>query len=225
VLSVSAREIRCPRCSTVNRVAAHSLGQVPRCGNCHASLPGQYPIRILSKLATIPRIIWLYASILLVAVIWGIHAAAPPSGPAAAVGTDTCAGRPQPHQGIFRWYNDDDDVAPFTIRTAAGSNYFVKLENLAGMPIRSFFVYGNSQTTADVPIGSYRLKYATGRSWCNEHDLFGQGPATSTSQAEKVFTFETNTNGNMNSTTAITVELILQKNGNLATHTIDRSRF
>ena len=52
-----------------------------------------------------------------------------------------------------------------------------------------------------------------------------KGRQPSTSQAEKVFTFEMNMNDNMISTTAITVELILQQGGNLATHAIDRSQF
>ena len=130
---------------------------------------------------------------------------------------------------MYRLYTESPDIARLTIRTAAGSNYFVKLVSRGGDPVRSFFVYGDSQTTNNVPLGSYIVKYAAGQSWCNENELFGEGSATSTNQADKVFTFERSIQeewgGITTTTSAITIELIRQRGGNLATHRIDRSQF
>jgi hypothetical protein len=94
-------------------------------------------------------------------------------------------------------------------------------------PVLSFFVFGGSQMQDRMPLGRYVMKYAVGKSWCNERDLFG--PDTNTRQADEIFTFERHARrdeyGVTTSTTNITVELILQKGGNLRTHHIPRSDF
>jgi hypothetical protein len=57
--------------------------------------------------------------------------------------TAGCQTRPQPIHGIFARYGVLDPIAPFTIRTRSGSNYYVKLENAAtGRPIATYYVYG-----------------------------------------------------------------------------------
>src|ERR1019366_7642161 len=106
------------------------------------------------------------------------------------VTTDACAGQAQPRQGIYKWYGRawGDDVADFTITTAAGSNYFIKLEDLSGRPARAFFVNGGSSISNKVPLGTFVLKYASGNSWCNERDLFGAD--TATNAADETFTFD-----------------------------------
>lgn len=142
---------------------------------------------------------------------------------------DACIGRPQPRQGIYKWYGRawGDDIANFTIKTAAGSNYFVKLVDLSGRPARSYFVHGGSTISYKVPLGTFVLKYASGRSWCSEAELFG--PDTATYQADTFFYFDRqvteDATGITTSTSDITVELILQRGGNLRTHAIPRSQF
>jgi hypothetical protein len=142
---------------------------------------------------------------------------------------DACIGRPQPRQGIYKWYGRSwgDDVADFTIKTAAGSNYFVKLEDLSGRPARAFFVQGGSTISYKVPLGTFILKYASGQSWCSEAELFG--PDTATNQADQFFDFDRqvteDATGITTSISDITVELILQPGGNLRTHAILRSQF
>ena len=108
-----------------------------------------------------------------------------------------------------------DDIAEFTIRTAAGSNYFIKLEDLSERPARAYFLRGGSTRSFAVPLGTFALKYATGQSWCSEDELFGE--STATNQADDTFTF--------NDDTHWTVELILQRHGNLGTRSIPRSQF
>jgi hypothetical protein len=95
-----------------------------------------------------------------------------------------CASRPQPNQGIYARYDQSPNVAPLTLRTESGSNYFVKIEDaISGRPIRSFYVYGGSTLQAQVPAGSFVLKYATGGDWCGDRELFGFGPLTETRSA------------------------------------------
>lgn len=130
---------------------------------------------------------------------------------------DACAARPQPREGIYRWYGPfwGRDIAELTIQTDSGSNYFIKLVDMTGKTARSYFMYGGSIESYPVPLGTFVLRYATGRSWCGEKELFGA--ETATSQADDDFTFDERTHW--------TVELILQPNGNLKTHTIPRSQF
>jgi hypothetical protein len=225
--SASTREVRCVKCNTVNRVQAYSFRQIPRCGRCHVRLPESFLLHVLRDIAALPRVLGFYAAIMLV-LVCVCYLLAWADRPSLLI-SDPCAGRPQPPQGVYRWYTESPDIAPLTIRTAAGSNYFVKLVSRGGDPVRSFFVYGDSQTTNNVPLGSYVVKYAAGQTWCNERDLFGEGSATSTNQADKVFTFERSVqndwNGITTTTSAIIIELIRQRGGNLATHRIDRSQF
>jgi hypothetical protein len=49
----------------------------------------------------------------------------------------------------------------------------------------SFFIYGGSTLETMVPVGDFRLKYATGKIWCSEAELFGP-----INKAEKSFRFE-----------------------------------
>jgi hypothetical protein len=130
---------------------------------------------------------------------------------------DSCAGSAQPSEGIYRWYGPmwGADIAELTIATARGSNYFIKLEDMSGRPVRAYFMRGGSTRSYPVPLGTFALKYATGQSWCGEDELFGD--STATSKAEDTFTFHDDTHW--------TVELILQPHGNLGTRSIPRSQF
>lgn len=96
----------------------------------------------------------------------------------------------------------------------------MKLEDENGRPVRTFFVNGGSSTSNLVPLGTFKLKYASGLSWCNEQDLFGSD--TSTNEADDTFTFDQQPGY---TPTQWTVELIRQPGGNLRTHAIPRSQF
>jgi hypothetical protein len=148
----------------------------------------------------------------------------PPAARTSPAVVNLCAERTQPQQGLYRAYTRDADVASLTIKTAAGANYFVKLEDAAtGAPVRSFHVKGGSTMTTRVPLGTFVLKYASGISWCNEDDLFG--PDTATNRADDVFAFERQVTGDGHVLSHWTVELVLQRHGNLRTRSIPRSQF
>jgi hypothetical protein len=198
-------------------------------------VPEHDAIKFLRRLYKIrfPIVVVAFAGFL-VWSIWGPtisnvgrHVVAPVSTQVGMGGA--CAGRPQPREGIYKWYGPawGDDVADFTIRTAAGSNYFVKLEDLSGRPARAYFVHGGSTISYKVPLGTFVLKYASGKSWCSETELFGSD--TATNQADRFFDFDRqvteDATGITTSTSDITVELILRPGGNLRTHAIPRSQF
>ena len=84
----------------------------------------------------------------------------------------------------------------------------------------AFFVNGQSIShTLDVPTGTFRLKYASGKTWYGEKDLFGSN--TSYNQADSRMTFEILGNR----VSGHTVELIKQEGGNLRTSKLNAANF
>ncbi len=71
----------------------------------------------------------------------------------------------------------------------------------------------------DVPLGSYELKYATGKTWYGLDYLFG--PNTSYYKADDVFRFSKTGDG----VSGWTVELFQQVGGNLETKKISEDDF
>jgi hypothetical protein len=137
-------------------------------------------------------------------------------------GSSACA--QPPTQGIYAISDNSQRVARLTIRVASGANYFVKLEHAAtGRPAMSFFIYGGSTLEAMVPIGDFTLKYATGKMWCGEAELFGQD--TLTNKAERTLRFERLPTGDGYTLRGWVVDLVLHKGGNLRTARIPRETF
>lgn len=115
-----------------------------------------------------------------------------------------------------------NQIAPFELKVpGAGSNYYVKLEDwYTGQTKMAFFVRGsNRNVNIDVPVGTYKLKYASGETWFGKADLFGR--YTSYNQANSKLKFEII--GNQIS--GHTVELTKRVNGNLHTSTLSSSKF
>jgi hypothetical protein len=215
----------------MNRIPLrYPLTHIPQCGNCKKRLPERFAIRAGRFKNRHRSIISIAISLSIFGGV-GLAAYLSPSKPSRVVlprledlpTPDLCADRPQPRQGIFRNYDRSARVAELTIRTASGSNYFVKLEEAASKrPVMTFFVNGGSSLTEMVPLGNFVLKYAAGPSWCSEDELFGNDII---STANDEFLFERHYTGDGYSTSAWTVELILQPGGNLRTHRISRSEF
>ena len=130
------------------------------------------------------------------------------------------AALPLPVNGKRFMYARAERVAPLSVVTRETSNhFFVKLEDWdTGTPIMGIFVRAGHSIEIKVPLGSFRLKYATGTQWFGDanEDLFG--PETGTYQADKRFDFYQS--GNQIS--GYTVELYLQPDGNLHTAQINR---
>jgi hypothetical protein len=207
----------------------YSFTRLPRCGKCRARLPEKIGLKIarFKNRWRTQILILIYLSIFIGAGagLWAVEAekkAAPPRlsellSELRKIQPDHCIGRPQPRQGIYQSYVPFPSIAMLTIKTAPAANYFVKLADAAtGDPAITIFVTGGSTVTEYVPLGEFVLKFATGKSWCSEDELFGT--ETGISVADDKFVFDQNS-------PAWIVELIHQRGGNLRTHAISRHEF
>jgi hypothetical protein len=223
-------ETRCPNCEAINRVDKYYLSKIPQCGNCHKKLPEPIRIKIERKVHRYRRSAGLAvvaALVLLLVQPWEPVVRPTIQIPAPApvqISSVACSFLPQPAQGIFEDYDSSPHVAQFTVRTSAGSSYFVKLEEaVTRRPVMTFFINGGSKITERVPLGRFVVKYATGQSWCGDNDLFGDDTTTNT--ADDDLLFERHYTGDGYSTSGWTIELIQQRGGNLRTHRIPKNEF
>ena len=122
----------------------------------------------------------------------------------------------RPTNGQIFHSSDKEEVAPLEIITPSkGYDFFVKLSDINDeTTIKTFYVREGSRVKTKVPLGSYYIKYATGKEWRSKNCLFGIN--TLYSKADKVFEFKKS--GNRIS--GYSVELILQIEGNLSTSKI-----
>jgi len=125
-----------------------------------------------------------------------------------------------PATGTVERFTRKPGLAPLTIITSAGSNYYVKLFNTASNEnVLAVYVVGGYPISIQAPLGSYELRYACGTTWCGSQDLFG--PQTTCSRADSTFTFAETADGY----TGYTVQLIMQQNGNLSTSSLNKANF
>ena len=110
-------------------------------------------------------------------------------------------------------------VAPLNIKTSIGSNYYVKLVNLDEQTVMTMYIKGGQYLETKVPLGTYEMRYATGKVWYGTVHLFG--PETSYAKADIKFQFDFD--GQQYS--GYTVELIRQIGGNLGTSPLSPSDF
>lgn len=129
--------------------------------------------------------------------------------------------QPLPYNGAVQRYHSGEGLAPLEIRTRGyDRHYFVKVTDYyTDQPIATVFIHGGSSAEISVPLGTFKLKYATGQEWYGEDFLFG--PETSYSEADQAFHFTDE--GYQYS--GYTVELFLQADGNLRTDRITPDQF
>ena len=111
-----------------------------------------------------------------------------------------------------------NSIAPLEIRTMKKSgDYVVKLQNkVTGNEELMFFVRGGTPTKVEVPLGRYILKYANGSGWYSKRCLFGVN--TKYNKSDEILNFTSSGQR----VAGYTVELILQRNGNLNTRRINK---
>lgn len=142
-----------------------------------------------------------------------------PSQPAAAPPLP-----PRVHQsgGLMRDYTGGAALAPLTVKTASGLDYYLKLVDAATGRVRqTYYIQGGVPLEVLIPLGTYRMRYASGEVWRGEEALFGPGSLTSYAEAKEVFDFLETADGY----SGYTVELIMQSHGNLRTTSIPASAF
>lgn len=129
---------------------------------------------------------------------------------------------PLPANGTIKRYGFSEGIAPLTIATRTGSgHYFVKLRNVGTRElIAEVFVREGQKATIKVPLGTYELTYATGRTWYGRKGSFF-GPETRYTKADDTFTFRIEGD----QVIGFTVELYLQSHGNLETEPISAREF
>lgn len=130
---------------------------------------------------------------------------------------------PLPVNGYTYNYTSSEELAPFQIKVPWNSDhYFVKMENYySGSLEYIIFIRAGQSVEIEVPLGTYRVKYATGEDWYGMADLFGPGIMTSRFVADEIFRFENK--GTYYS--GYTVELIEQVGGNLDTRRVSASEW
>lgn len=78
----------------------------------------------------------------------------------------------------------EEGVAPLSIETSGDSIYYVALAKMlpglngskptpSSATYMSFIVRGGDSTEVLVPLGEYKIYYATGSTWCGREELFG----------------------------------------------------
>lgn len=116
---------------------------------------------------------------------------------------------------------DFDGVAPLKIRVPHdGDHYFIKIEDTnTQQNLGNYFIRSGDTLNIDLPIGSYKIKYAYGKQWYGVANLFGE----ETKYAKANQTFDFSFDGYQYN--GYTIELIKQENGNLRTSNIDKNQF
>ena len=111
-------------------------------------------------------------------------------------------------------------VAPLQIKVSYGDNYWVKIvDSFNETEVASYFIRSGEVLNVDLPLGSYKIRYAYGQNWFGEKKLFGKN--TAYAQADEIMHF----GFDGYSYNGYTIELISQVNGNLHTSGISQEQF
>ena len=127
----------------------------------------------------------------------------------------------KPDNGYFVNFNKGKAKAELTIKTPPGdSYYYILLKNpTSNATEMSLFVHPNSAADIKVPLGDYKMFYASGKEWYGTKYIFG--PKTIYSKADDTFRFYMQGNDIVGHT----VTLIEQVDGNLHTSIATKSDF
>jgi hypothetical protein len=101
-----------------------------------------------------------------------------------------------PQNGIIKKYTNRELLAPFKISSEKSSidsedspHFYIKLIDVStNKTILTLFLRQNSSLEINVPLGKYKLRYASGNTWYGETDLFG--PSTLYGKSDEVLSFE-----------------------------------
>ena len=96
---------------------------------------------------------------------------------------------PLPQSGLMHNYTGKEAIAPFEIQTRVSENYYIKLVNIhTGKTEVAIFMRGGETKKMHVPLGTYKIKYASGINWYGENYLFGH--KTQYTASDKLLTFK-----------------------------------
>ena len=129
---------------------------------------------------------------------------------------------PFPPNGDLTRYTFTKHEAPFEVVVPSGSDYYyiVLSESTdTKMKVVSLFVHPGETVEIEVPLGNYKMFYATGEKWYGKFDLFGE--ETMRYQADDILKFYVSGDQIMGHT----ITLIKQVYGNLETFEVDEQDF
>lgn len=129
--------------------------------------------------------------------------------------------QPLPANGAIKRYVKNEAIAPLRIVTQDSSNhYYVKIVDWdTKKKICTVFIRAGQSVNLDLPLGIYRLRYATGERWYGTKFLFG--PETTYNEADQQLDFDVRGD----QVHGYTIELFLTPNGNLKTNGITAAAF
>lgn len=231
--------VTCKHCGTENRVGEVPPGRKAVCGSCRSVLGIVERPRPPKRTAKLSGAAWAWIAILGIGLVaWIADSSRSGSRNESTSSSDYSSSSsrqipPTPPKPVFTEpeqslpahgkitrYSDGDPIAPLEIRSSGGSNYVVKLSDCySGRAVLSVFVHGGSTVNLDVPIGTYKIKYASGERWYGSTHLFG--PDTAYSKADSSFDFRVI--GNQVSGYTLTLYKVVD--GNLQTTPISPNEF
>lgn len=109
---------------------------------------------------------------------------------------------------------EEKAIAPLEIVTPRKEKDFLIKIVSKNKIIKMFYIRGGSSVNTKLPLGNFGLKYASGERWFGKNCLFGR--KTVYGKADRTFNFTKNGN----QVSGYTIELLLQKGGNLPTSNI-----
>lgn len=201
----------------------YSIRKIPQCGKCHIALPESEARAFFRRLYKLrrPFLLTIFFAGFSLFVGSALFVSFRPPSAIAPQRHVPCRALPLPRAGVYAVAAGSRLIAEFTIRTTTGASYLINLDDpTTGLSAVSYFVHGGYELEDFAPLGTFRLKYAAGQSWCGDQELFGDD--TSYNEAESLLTFDELPGYYP---THLTVELIRQPNGNLETVSITRSEF
>jgi hypothetical protein len=213
----------CSRCQQPNWVPTGSGAGTLDCTHCGAGLakgfsrPAQSPNRrwfiVLGVAGLVAFLTWRYES---------SPVSSPVSSPNSPIPTQVSR-PPSPvaiSEGFVRTSKPKERVVPFQIQTPAGDNYLIKLVNVADEnETVLLFVRGGSAFNVNMPVGTYRFRFAAGRTWYGEKIYFGS--STTYWIANKTLSFRKE-RGVLR---PISIELTGQPGGNLGITSLETRLF
>jgi hypothetical protein len=112
----------------------------------------------------------------------------------------------------------ENSVAPFSIVTAPGYNYFVKLVDMNSRTAMKMFIVGGERFETKAPLGTFEIRYLAGHTWYGERNrlFFGKPPETIASKANQLVDFSVEQTETETVYSGHTIELIIQPNGNFS---------
>ena len=145
-----------------------------------------------------------------------------------AVETKSLSPLPLPINGKTRSFAQGERPAPLKVNTKGSDHHLIKLTKPGSTePVMYLFIRAGQSAEMEVPLGTFEVKWATGKEWYGYKKKFGE--STAYGKADKLFNFEqTITQTSTGYTTTMKgreITLYPVTSGNLSTKTISADEF